>query len=59
MTKIKTPPYIKLGERNHVETPLLSYLNRPSWDLIGLMQDLLTGKKRVTVLLNDTEVVSV
>ena len=59
MTKIKTPPYIKLDERNHVETPLLSYLNRPSWDLIALMQDLLTGKKRVTALLNDTEVASV
>ena len=35
----KTPPHIKLDERNHVEKPLL------------------TGKKRVTALLHDTEVV--
>ena len=55
----KTPPHIKLDERNHVENPLLDQLDRPGWDIIPLMKDLLTGKKRVTALLNDTEVVSI
>ena len=49
---------LKLAECNHVEKPLLSHLDRPGWDIIALMQDLLTGKKRVTPLLNDTEVTS-
>jgi hypothetical protein len=55
MSQDKTPPHIKLDERNHVENPRLS---RPGWDIIALMQDLLTGKKRVPPLLNDTEVAS-
>ena len=59
MTPNKIPPYIKLDERNPVENPLFPHLDRPGWGIIGLMQDLLTGKKRVTTLLNDTEVVSV
>ena len=53
----KTPPHIKLGERNHVEKPLLSHIDKLGWDIIALMQDLLTGKKRVNALLNGTEVV--
>jgi hypothetical protein len=56
MTQDKTPPHIKLDERNHVEKSLLDQLDGLSWDIIALMQDLLTGKKRVTTLLNDTEV---
>lgn len=47
---------LKLAECNHVEKPLLSHLNRLGWDIIDLMQDLLTGKKCVIPLLNDTEV---
>jgi len=58
MTQDKTPPHIKLDERNHVEKPLLAKLDRPDWGIIALMQDLLTGKKRVTALLNSTEVAS-
>jgi len=58
MTQNKTPPHIKLDERNHVEKPLLCHLDRPGWDIIPLMQDLLTGKKRVTPMLNDKEVTS-
>ena len=54
----KTPPYIKLDERNHVENPPLSHIDRPGWDITPLMQDLLTGKKRVTALLDDMEVAS-
>ena len=59
MTRNKTPPHIKLGERNHVEKPLLLHLDRPGWGITILMQDLLTGKKRITALLNDTEVASI
>ena len=55
---MSTTNHIKLGERNHIEKPLLSHLDRLGWDIITLMQDLLTGKKRVTPLLNDTEVAS-
>jgi len=51
MNQEKTPPHIKLDERNHVEKPLLDQLDRSDWDIITLMQDLLTGKKRVTALL--------
>ena len=47
MTSDKTPPHTKLDERNHVEKPLLPHLDKLGWDLITLMQDLLTGKKRV------------
>ena len=59
MTRNKTPPHIKLDERNHVEKPMLSNLDRPNWDIIALMQDLPTGKKRFTALLNNTEVAGV
>jgi len=55
MTQDKTPPHIKLYERNHVEKSLLDQLDGLGWDITPLMQDLLTGKKRVTTLLNDTE----
>jgi len=55
MTPDKTPPHIKLDERNHVENPLHSHLNIPDWDLIALMQDLLTGKMRVTPLLTEPQ----
>ena len=58
MNQEKTPPHIKLDERNHVEKPLLAQLDGPGWDINPLMQDLLTGTKRVTPLLNDTEVAS-
>ena len=58
MNQDKTSPHIKLNERNHVEKPLLAQLDGPGWDITPLMQDLLTGKKRVTPLLNDTEVAS-
>ena len=57
MTHDKTPPHIKLDERNHVEKPLLPHRDRSGWDITAFMQDLLTGKKRVTDLLNDMEVV--
>jgi|LGVF01.1.fsa_nt_gb hypothetical protein len=47
----KTPPHIKLDERNRVEKPLVAQFDRPGWSITVLMQDLLTGKKRVTALL--------
>nr|QNO45977.1 hypothetical protein EBOGGPCF_00022 [Methanosarcinales archaeon ANME-2c ERB4]QNO46071.1 hypothetical protein FAKCHJAF_00008 [Methanosarcinales archaeon ANME-2c ERB4]QNO48854.1 hypothetical protein LEJCPHKL_00023 [Methanosarcinales archaeon ANME-2c ERB4] len=50
MTPDKTPPHIKLDECNHVENPLHFHLNMPDCDIITLIQDLLTGKKRVTPL---------
>jgi len=46
-------------ERDYVKKSLQSHLNRSDRDIISLMQDLLTGKKRFTALLNDTEVASV
>jgi hypothetical protein len=52
---MSTTKHIKLDERNHVEKPLLAQLNGSSWSIIGIIQDLLTGKKRTTTLLNDTE----
>ena len=52
---MSTTKHIKLDERNHVEKPLLAQLNGSSWSIIGIIQDLLTGKKRITTLLNDTE----
>jgi len=58
MTQNKILSHIKLDERNYVEKPSLAQFDRPSWDIIALMQDLLTGKKRVTPLLNETEVAS-
>ncbi len=59
MTQNKTPPHIKLDERNHVEKPLLPHLNKLGCGITALMQDLLTGKKRITPLLNDMEVAGV
>lgn len=53
MTRNKTPPHIKLDGRNHVENPLHFHLNMPDWNIIALMQDLLTGKVRVIPLLED------
>ncbi|MCD4779173.1 MAG: hypothetical protein K8S27_01290 [Candidatus Omnitrophica bacterium] len=58
MTPDKTPPDIKLDERNKIEKPLLSHLYRSGWGITAIMQDLLTGKKHITALLNDTEVAS-
>jgi hypothetical protein len=55
MTPNKTPPHIKLDERNHIDKPLHSHLNKLDWDIIPLMQDLLTGKKRVTSLLTEPQ----
>lgn len=55
MTQNKTPPHIKLDERNHVEKPLLAQFNRPGWGIISLMQPLLTGNKRVTPLLTEPQ----
>lgn len=54
MTRNKTPPDIKFDERNHVENLLHYHLNRPDWNIILLMQDLLTGKNRVTSLLTES-----
>ena len=50
--------HLRIDERNHVEKPLLNQLDRPGWGITAIMQDLLTGRKRVTDLLNDTEVAS-
>ncbi|KAF5409875.1 MAG: hypothetical protein C5S43_05850 [Candidatus Methanocomedens sp.] len=36
MTQNKTPPHIKLDERNHVEKPLLNQLDGLGWDIIDL-----------------------
>ena len=58
MIKDKTLPHIKLDERNHIEKPTLSHLDWLGLDLPPILQDLLTGKKRVTTLLNDKEVAS-
>ena len=50
-----TTDHIKLDERNHIEKPLLTYFGRLSRDITALMQDLLTGKKRVTPLLTEPQ----
>jgi len=50
--------HLKIDERNHVEKPHLDQLDRPGWGITAIMQDLLTGRKRVTDLLNDKEVAS-
>jgi len=55
MTQNKTPPHIKLDEKNHVENPLHSHLIIPDRNIIALMRDLLTGKKRVTPLLTEPQ----
>lgn len=36
MTQDKTPQYIKLDERNHVEKPLLDQLDGLGWEVIDL-----------------------
>ena len=36
MNTDKTPPHIKLDERNHVEKPLLDQLDGIGWDIIDL-----------------------
>ena len=51
MSQNKTPQHIKIDERNHVKKPLLDQLDGLDWGVIALMQDLLTGKMRVTALL--------
>ena len=48
-----TAQNLKLDERNHVENPLLTQLGGPGWSITALSQDLLTGKVRVTPLLED------
>ena len=55
MTWNKTPPHIKLDERNHVENPLDFHLNMPDWDIIALVYDLLNGKMRVTPRLTELQ----
>lgn len=35
-TKHKTPPHIKLDERNHVEIPLLNQLDGLAWEILDL-----------------------
>ena len=55
MTPDKTPPHIKLDERNHVKNPLHFHLNMPDRGIITLMQDLLTGNVRVTPLLTESQ----
>jgi len=42
-------------KRDYVKKSLQSHLNRPDRDIIALMQDLLTGKKRVTPLLTEPQ----
>ena len=44
---------ISILETTQIKNPLHSHLDRLGWDIIALMQDLLTGKKRVTALLNE------
>jgi type I restriction enzyme, R subunit len=36
MTADKTPPHIRLDERNHVEKPLLDQLAGLGWEVIDL-----------------------
>lgn len=55
MIQNKIPQYIKLDEYNHVEKNLPDQLDRSDWDIIALMQDLLTGKKRITPLLSEPQ----
>jgi hypothetical protein len=51
MSQDRTPKHIKLDECNHVEKLLLAQFERPGWDMITLMQNLLRDKTRVTALL--------
>lgn len=48
-----TNKHIKFDERNHLKKSLLSHVCRLGWGIIALMQDLLTGKMRVTPLFED------
>lgn len=36
MTQDKTPPHIRMDERNHVEKPLLEQLLELDWEIINL-----------------------
>ena len=45
--------HLRIDERNHVEKPLLDQLDGMGWEVTALMQDLITGKMRVTPLLED------
>lgn len=55
MNQEKILPHIKLGERNHIEKPLLSHFDRPGWEKNPLMQYLLTCKKHITPLLTEPQ----
>jgi len=50
---VPTNKHIKFDERNHLKKSLLSHVCRLGWGIIALMQDLLTGKMRVTPLFED------
>ncbi len=47
--------HLRIDERNHVEKPLLDQLDGLGWDIIALMQDMLTGRVRVTPLLTEPQ----
>jgi len=51
----KIPMHVKLDEHNSVKKPLLSHLDGQGRDIIAIMQDLLTGKKRITPLLTEPQ----
>jgi len=55
MIQSRTPQYIKLDEHKHVEKLLFEQLDGLGWGIIHLIQDLLTGKKRVTPLLTEPQ----
>lgn len=55
MTRNKTPPHIKLNERSHIEKTLIDQLDRSDWNIIALMQNLFTGKVRVTPQLTEPQ----
>ncbi len=55
MTRNKTPQHIKLDERNHIEKPLIPYLDMPGGGIIAPMQDLLTGEVRVPIRLSEPQ----
>ena len=55
MIQSRIPQYIKLIERNHVEKNLLDQLAGLGWDIILLLQDLFTVKKRITPMQNQGE----
>lgn len=51
----KIPIHIKLDECNRVEKTLRSHLDRQCRGIIAIMQDLLTNKKCVTILLTEPQ----